>query len=125
MNHGNLRFKGYGAALLALTLALPLRPAQAYSAGQWESAEKIYEKVCSYCHDTLVAPPLFGRNLPADFIRLMVLQGSGPMPAFRPTDFSEEELKALGALLQMPRPARLERLHGALRGAAVAGREKP
>lgn len=122
MKHRNLRFTGIGAALLLL--ALPPQPAQAYSAGQWGSAGKIYEKVCSYCHDTVVAPPLFGRNLPASYIRLMVLQGRGPMPAFRPTDFSEAELKDLAALLQGPRPARLERLHDAPGGAALAGGEK-
>lgn len=96
----NSRFKCHGAAILAIAASLPAPQAQAYSAGQWGSGEKIYAKVCSYCHDTSVAPPLFGRNLSGAYIHEVVLKGRGPMPAFRPTDFSDEELESLSIFLQ-------------------------
>lgn len=115
MNPGNPRFNCYCAAIVVAVLSLPSPPAQAYSAGQWRSAEEIYGKVCGYCHDFPIAPSLFGRDLPSAYIRAIVLQGRGPMPAFRPTDFSEEELAALGAFLQKERPARADHAPGGRR----------
>jgi mono/diheme cytochrome c family protein len=93
-------------ALLALALSFALAaPAAAQSAGQWRSAEQIYGKVCARCHETHVAPRLLGRKLPAAYVRQIVLHGMRAMPAFRPTDFSEEELAALGRLVeQQPAP---------------------
>ncbi|MDQ7747287.1 c-type cytochrome [Hydrogenophaga pseudoflava] len=90
--------------VLALSFAL-CGPAAAQSAGQWRSAEAIYGKVCARCHETHVAPRLLGRKLPAAYVRQTVLTGMRAMPAFRPTDFSEEELAALGRLVeQQPAP---------------------
>ena len=106
MNAARSRFHYHGTVLVAAALALPMSGAHAYSAGKWQSATQIYDKVCAYCHDISIAPPLFGRDLPISYIRNVVLQGRGPMPAFRPTDFSEEELAALGKLLQQARAPR-------------------
>lgn len=96
----------YGrAVMLAAALLLPASLVRAQSAGQWETPARIYDKVCVYCHETTVAPPLLGRNLEPDYVRLVVLSGLRAMPAFRPTDFSEDELIALGRFVQT-QPAR-------------------
>lgn len=100
MKPNNLLFKYHGAAILAVTAMFSVPSAQAYSAGQWGSAERIYAKVCSYCHDTSVAQSLFGRNLSVAYVRDIVLRGRGAMPAFRPTDFNDDELESLSLFLQ-------------------------
>lgn len=105
MKPRNSRFKCHGAAILVVAASLPAL-AQAYSAGQWGSGEKIYAKVCSLCHDTSVAPSLFGRNLSGAYIREVVLGGRGPMPAFRPTDFNDQELESLSLFLQTQKEGR-------------------
>lgn len=105
MKPRNSSFKCHGAVILMIAASLPAL-AQAYSAGQWGSGERIYAKVCSLCHDTPVAPPLFGRNLSGAYIREVVLGGRGPMPAFRPTDFSDQELESLSLFLQTQREER-------------------
>ncbi|MFM7027925.1 MAG: c-type cytochrome [Chakrabartia sp.] len=62
--------------------------------------EKIYATVCGYCHGHNVGPVILGRQLPAEAIVQFVRRGQGAMPAFRPTEISDEELKALGAWIQ-------------------------
>lgn len=96
----------YGTAMLAIALALTASIARGQSAGQWEAPARIYDKVCAYCHETAVAPALLGRNLEPGYVRLVVSRGLGAMPAFRPTDFSDGELDALGRFVQAqpPRP---------------------
>jgi mono/diheme cytochrome c family protein len=62
--------------------------------------EKIYATVCGYCHGHNVGPVILGRQLPAEAIAQFVRRGQGAMPAFRQTEISDEELKALGAWIQ-------------------------
>lgn len=62
--------------------------------------EKIYASVCGYCHGHNVGPVILGRQLPAAAIAQFVRRGQGAMPAFRPTEISDDELKALGAWIQ-------------------------
>ena len=90
----------FGASLALILGALVCLPAAGQSAGQWRSAENIYGKVCARCHETHVAPRLLGRDLQPEYVRYVVLHGLRAMPAFRPTDFSEDELAALGRLVQ-------------------------
>ena len=96
----------FPTALLAVALALPTPLVHAQAAGQWESPAKIYDKVCAWCHETAVAPVLLGRELSPDYVRLAVSRGLGAMPAFRPTDFSDGELDALGRFVQTQPPRR-------------------
>lgn len=100
MSFRYVRNARYGSPGVALALLLTMSSAWGQSAGQWSSPEKIYGKVCAYCHETAVAPRLFGRNLSAEYVRHVVLNGQRAMPAFRPTDFSGEELKALAQFVQ-------------------------
>lgn len=59
--------------------------------------EAIYARTCGYCHGKDVGPVIRGRKLPAEAIAFMVRNGQGAMPAFRPTEISGAELKALSA----------------------------
>jgi mono/diheme cytochrome c family protein len=59
------------------------------------SPEVIYARTCGYCHGTNVGPIIRGRKLPPEAIAYMVRHGQGAMPAFRPTEITDAELKAL------------------------------
>lgn len=82
------------------TLALPVTgTAQSAAAGQWKSSEQIYGSTCAYCHETHVAPRLFGRRLAPEYVKHVVQSGQRAMPAFRPTDFTAAELDALARMI--------------------------
>ncbi|MEO0031661.1 MAG: hypothetical protein RIS94_1419 [Pseudomonadota bacterium] len=83
---------GAGAALCALAFT-PVSAATPAPAPR--APEAIYARVCGYCHGQHVAPVIRGRGLPADLIRQYVRTGPRAMPAFRPTEISDTELKAL------------------------------
>ncbi len=55
----------------------------------------IYAKTCGYCHGHNVGPIILGRALPPEFVTMMVRNGRGAMPAFRPTEITGAELAAL------------------------------
>jgi len=57
--------------------------------------EQVYAKVCGYCHGRNVGPILLGRSLPVDAITMTVRSGRNAMPAFRPTEVTDAELKSL------------------------------
>lgn len=57
--------------------------------------EAIYAKSCGYCHGHNVGPVIRGRGLPVETVTAFVRRGQGAMPAFRPTEISDEELTAL------------------------------
>jgi mono/diheme cytochrome c family protein len=57
----------------------------------------IYERTCGYCHGHNVGPIIRGRNLPPAVIASIVRSGNGAMPAFRPTEISDQELAGLAA----------------------------
>jgi hypothetical protein len=67
---------------------------------QWSGPEEIYKETCNYCHSSGVGPELLGRSLPPVYIAHTVRNGSNGMPSFRQTDFSNEELQALGEMIQ-------------------------
>jgi len=87
-------------AAVVASLAL-FGPAIAFAqaAGQWKDGVQIYERVCSYCHESPVAPQILGRNIPELYVMNVVRGGLRAMPAFRPTDFSEAELAALARFI--------------------------
>ncbi|HUE11701.1 MAG TPA: cytochrome c [Steroidobacteraceae bacterium] len=74
-------------------LLLPARPAAADATAPAE----IWASACTYCHDRGVAPPLFGRNLDAALIAAAVRNGLDSMPAFHPSEISDEALAQLAA----------------------------
>lgn len=59
------------------------------------SPEKIYASTCGYCHGQHVAPVIRGRALPHEVVVQFVRTGPAAMPAFRQTEISDTELKAL------------------------------
>lgn len=83
-------------ALPALGLCLtPDGGAYAGVASPPREPAMIYAKTCGYCHGQHVAPVIRGRNLPPEVIAQYVRSGPRAMPAFRPTEISDAELKAL------------------------------
>lgn len=61
--------------------------------------EVVYAKTCGYCHGQHVAPIIRGRGLPPEIIEQYVRTGPRGMVAFRPTEITDVELKALAKWL--------------------------
>lgn len=57
--------------------------------------ERIYRTTCGYCHGHNVGPVLRGRALPPEAIEMIVRNGNTGMPAFKPTEITNQELAAL------------------------------
>lgn len=90
-------------ALLAAGLALAGSAQAAQKLGEVQaqrSPEQVYGAVCGYCHGKNVGPVIRGRALPAETVEYMVRHGQNAMPAFRPTEITPAELKALAAWVQ-------------------------
>lgn len=91
------------AAILALGLALAGTAQAAQRLGEVQaqrSPEQVYAAVCGYCHGRNVGPVIRGRGLPAEAVEYQVRHGQNAMPAFRPTEITPAELKALAAWIQ-------------------------
>jgi mono/diheme cytochrome c family protein len=80
---------GFGSPGFAETPAPPPR-----------APEAVYAKTCGYCHGQHVAPVIRGRAIPAEMTQAIVRRGQRAMPAFRPTEISDAELKALALWLK-------------------------
>ena len=91
--------KQSGRACFAVLALLAAGGAEAQSAGQWRDADQMYDTVCAYCHDTGVGPVLKGSQVAPDKIKTAVRHGAGPMPAFKPSEFSDTDLDRLAAML--------------------------
>ncbi len=61
--------------------------------------EYLYERTCGYCHGHNIAPIIRGRKLPAVVTKAVVRSGNGAMPAFKPTEITDQELEALAQWL--------------------------
>jgi mono/diheme cytochrome c family protein len=57
--------------------------------------EGTYSRTCGYCHGANVGPVILGLNIPPEAIQTVVRSGMGAMPAFRPTEISDADLKRL------------------------------
>ncbi|GEN98370.1 hypothetical protein NSE01_02030 [Novosphingobium sediminis] len=91
------------AVLLAAGLALAGTAQAAQKLGEYQaqrSPEQVYASVCGYCHGKNVGPVIRGRALPAEAVEYIVRHGQNAMPAFRPTEVTPAELKALAAWVQ-------------------------
>jgi mono/diheme cytochrome c family protein len=67
---------------------------------RWGNGAEVYSKVCSYCHEGQVGPRLFGRELPPEYTRTIVRNGSKAMPPFRPSEIDDESLAKLAEYIQ-------------------------
>lgn len=65
------------------------------SAPALREPERVYRETCGYCHGHNVAPLIRGRGLDPAAIEYFVRHGNGAMPAFKPTEISNQELAAL------------------------------
>ena len=91
------------ALILAAGLALAGTAQAAQKLGEVQaqrSPEQVYSAVCGYCHGKNVGPVIRGRGLPAEAVEYQVRHGLNAMPAFRATENTPAELKALAAWLQ-------------------------
>lgn len=61
----------------------------------WKDGAEIYAKICAYCHEAEVGPPIRNRELPAAYIRAVVRNGNRAMPAFRTSEIDDESLMKL------------------------------
>lgn len=90
-----------GLLVMALSLcggALALSgkaKAQASYEVEPRSPQFIYDRTCGYCHGHNVGPIILGRQLPAAVVSAIVRSGNGAMPAFKPTEITDTELRAL------------------------------
>lgn len=87
------------AFFTTLAFASLAPPAQADSSGKWQSGQETYDKVCGYCHETNVGPVIRGRDLPEEYIRLMVRNGNRAMPSFRATEIDDQALAEVAQLV--------------------------
>ena len=62
--------------------------------------ETVYASTCGYCHGHNVGPIILGENIPAETVTAFVRKGQGAMPAFRQTEISDQELKALSKWIE-------------------------
>ncbi|WP_036269200.1 c-type cytochrome [Methylocaldum szegediense] len=84
------------AVAVGLPLALLSAPVFAGEGGNWKDGAEVYAKICAYCHDAGVGPVIKGRQLPPEYISLVVRQGLRAMPAFRSSFIDDKALQALG-----------------------------
>lgn len=80
--------------VLSLACLVSTGVARADSSGEWKSGKEVYDKVCGYCHETGVGPPIKGRGAPLEY-RAIVRYGRRAMPQFRSAEISEELLTKL------------------------------
>ncbi len=74
------------------------------AADKWRDETHIYASICHYCHDTGVAPVLMGRQLPVEYIEHRARNGYNAMPAFKPSEMSVTDLKALAQWIHQSPP---------------------
>ena len=67
----------------------------ARSGPRGKDGAEVYDKICAYCHETQVGPPIRNRKLPPLYIHAVVRNGNRAMPAFRASEIDEESLAKL------------------------------
>jgi 4-cresol dehydrogenase (hydroxylating) cytochrome subunit len=87
--------KGLFVYITATILSFFSTVIYADAAGQWRDGTHVYKKICSYCHDTGIAPEVKGRNLPPEYVSNIVRKGFRAMPAFRAAEIDKEALLKL------------------------------
>lgn len=96
---GTLLFKITQLAVAAAVLLFIPVILYADAAGQWRDGPHVYNKICSYCHDTGIGPEIKGRKLPPEYISIIVRNGYLAMPAFRSAEIDNKALSALSGYI--------------------------
>jgi len=65
----------------------------------WKDGAEVYAKICAFCHDTAVGPPLRGRGLDPAYIQWIVRHGNRAMPAFRASEIDDDPLEKVAAFV--------------------------
>lgn len=96
-----MRLSAFPIPVVALACAV-LLPTQglAQTAPDGAGGEAVYRTVCRLCHETRIGPALLGRQLPPVLIRQIVRHGRNGMPAFRPSEISDETLAGLARFIE-------------------------
>lgn len=102
MSVTRLKLKNLALGSFVVSAMFTSLAASAASAGQWESGEHVYTKVCSLCHETAgdIGPILAGRELPPAYITSIVRNGFLAMPAFAASFIDDEALQQVGEYIQ-------------------------
>jgi len=88
------------SVFIGYILYIPADDALGHAYGEWRNVEQIYASTCHYCHDTGVAPVLFGRALPNQYISHRVRHGFNAMPAFKPSEIGVDDLQELAEWIE-------------------------
>ena len=86
------------ASVVGFALIVPSVLWGAQKLGEYQAPrapEVVYAQTCGYCHGRNVGPIILGRHLPADYIKMTARNGRNAMPAFRPTEVTNDELDGL------------------------------
>lgn len=88
-------------------LVLLVAPIHAQEPPQWRSGEDLYNNVCGYCHkpEVGVGTVLQGRELPVEYLKVMVRNGFNAMPAFPDSFVDDASLAMLSKYLATLPPA--------------------
>jgi mono/diheme cytochrome c family protein len=105
MGFGMMQMRWAGGVVLGTGLALAAglaasANAQATYEVEPRAPQYLYDRTCGYCHGHNVGPIILGRQLPAAVVSSIVRSGNGAMPAFKPTEITNQELQALAAWIQ-------------------------
>lgn len=84
-------------------VSLVATSAQADESAKWKNGAQVYQKTCSYCHDTGIGPVIKGRELPIDYVKQVVRNGLQAMPAFRVSEFDDMLLADLANIINSSR----------------------
>jgi len=76
------------------------------------SPGQLYGLICAHCHETRIGPDLKGRALPAAMVEHFVRYGNRAMPAWHPSEISDQELLRLADWIH-DMPAGTEAHHAA------------
>ena len=88
------------AAAMMADIACATAETHADKGFRWRDGAEVYSKVCGYCHGGQVGPRILGRELPPEYIRAIVRNGSRAMPPFRPSEIDDESLAKLAEYIQ-------------------------
>lgn len=95
-------------AAWALILTLLAASANAEQTPQWRSGQEVYDKVCGHCHKPAVGvgTVLEGRELPVEYLKVIVRNGLNAMPAIPESHVDDLSLAEVSKYLaSLPPPA--------------------
>ncbi|MCO6426457.1 cytochrome c [Nitrosomonas communis] len=92
---GQIVFGFIFTAILAISPAWSTPEETPHPGFAWQNGAEIYAKICAYCHEAQVGPPIRNRELPPAYIRAIVRNGKRAMPAFRSSEIDDESLVKL------------------------------